>query len=161
MMCKRKLINLAFNLRKGRVDIMSNQAIILFMVMVAAVAPSYSFTLSGAHRLQHRMTLTATADLHPIVNLFNQFQHADIVGSLQTSILIADEKTAAAVEKVADAAAQVSLYSKVDKTGFIGGIASTIETVITFFHETLQKAGLENSYGVSIILFTMLGIRSP
>lgn len=132
------------------------------MLMVAAVAPSHSFTLSGAHRLQHRMTLTATADLHePIVNLFNQFQHADIVGSLQTSILIADEDTAAAVEKVADAAAQVSLYSKVDKTGFIGGIASAIETVITFFHETLQKVGLENSYGVSIILFTMLGMRSP
>jgi hypothetical protein len=156
-----ELINLAFISRNGRIAIMLNQIVILFTVIIAIVASSYGFTLSGPHRLQHRMALTATADLHePIVNLFNQFQHVDVVGSLRTSILMADEDSAAAVEKVADAAGQVSLYSKVDKTGFIGGIASVIETVITFFHETLQKVGLKNSYGVSIIFFTMLGMWS-
>ena len=54
-------------------------------------------------------------------------------------------------------AAEVSIYSKVDKTGFIGGIASGIEQVIVFFHELLNKVGIKNSYGFSIIFFTILG----
>jgi len=61
----------------------------------------------------------------------------------------------------ADAPAQVAaatnLYSKVDKTGFIGFFATYIEMAIDFGHRTLQSAGLQYTYGASIILFTLLG----
>lgn len=49
----------------------------------------------------------------------------------------------------------VSVYSKVDKTGFIGFIADGIEKVIDFGHETLQRTGLQATYGYSIIAFTI------
>ena len=133
---------------------------VCFLVVLFAVATTYGFNLPAQSRLQHRFALTATADLHePLLNLVSQLQHVDasIAPMRQSMLLAVEEDAASAVEKVADAAAQVSIYSKVDKTGFIGGIAAGIETVITFFHETLQKVGLENSYGVSIILFTILG----
>lgn len=53
----------------------------------------------------------------------------------------------------------VSVYSKVDKTGFIGFIADYVERVIDFGHDTFQGFGLVNSYGYSIILFTLFGKR--
>jgi hypothetical protein len=140
---------------------MSRQ-IVYFFSALFAIATAYGFNLPTApSRLQRRLALTATSDLHePMLNLLGQLQHVDAsIAPLRQSILLAvGDDAAASAEKVADVAAQVSIYSKVDKTGFIGGIAAVIETVITFFHETLQKAGLENSYGVSIILFTILGI---
>lgn len=55
---------------------------------------------------------------------------------------------------VADEA--VSVYSKVDKTGFIGVIADYIERAIDFSHSLLEQGGLKNTYGYSIILFTIL-----
>jgi len=54
------------------------------------------------------------------------------------------------------AAGAVSIYSKVDKTGPIGGFASVIETIIDTFHTTLNNAGIKNSYGFSIIGFTII-----
>ena len=53
--------------------------------------------------------------------------------------------------------AEVSRYSTVDKTGFIGNIANYIEQAIDLGHTTLQGTGLKNTYGFSIILFTLLG----
>ena len=79
-----------------------------------------------------------------------------------------DSPTAATVGEVAQQAAvappsptadpgAVSLYSKVDKTGVIGGIAGTIiEPVIDFFHTTLNGVGIKYSYGFSIIAFTFI-----
>lgn len=50
-----------------------------------------------------------------------------------------------------------SPYSKVDKTGFIGFFATGIEIAIDFGHDMINKLGVKNSYGFSIILFTILG----
>jgi membrane protein insertase Oxa1/YidC/SpoIIIJ len=51
---------------------------------------------------------------------------------------------------------QVSTYSKVDKSGFIGFFANIIEQGIDLIHVGLNKVGVEYSYGISIILFTFL-----
>ena len=52
--------------------------------------------------------------------------------------------------------ANVSPYSKVDKTGPIGFAAGYIEQVIDFFRDVLGKAGIANGYGFSIIAFTLI-----
>lgn len=51
----------------------------------------------------------------------------------------------------------VSVYSKIDKTGFIGFIATYIEVSIDFFRQTFNNVGIENAYGPAIILFTIFG----
>ena len=66
--------------------------------------------------------------------------------ALQSTFNIADDVAAPAV----------SMYSKVDKTGFIGTCASYIEQAIDLSHELFLKLGVKNSYGFSIILFTFL-----
>ena len=71
-------------------------------------------------------------------NLFHS-----ILDIQQQSLLVAEEA--------------VSAYSKVDKTGFIGFIAEYIEIAIDFAHNLLKQAGLEFTYGYSIILFTIFG----
>ncbi len=54
----------------------------------------------------------------------------------------------------------VSIYSKIDKTGFIGFIATYIEVAIDFFRSVFAAAGIKNAYGPAIILFTLIGKRS-
>lgn len=54
------------------------------------------------------------------------------------------------------AAAPASIYSKVDKTGFIGTCADYIEQAIDLSHTLFVNLGIKNSYGFSIILFTFL-----
>ena len=49
-----------------------------------------------------------------------------------------------------------SPYTRVDNTGIIGGIAGTIEKAIDFGHTALNTVGIANSYGFSIIIFTIL-----
>jgi len=53
-------------------------------------------------------------------------------------------------------AALAAVATTVDKSGFIGGIANVIEMGIDFGHDALQQLGVENSYGLSICLFTLL-----
>jgi len=79
-----------------------------------------------------------TADTH----IFHSFLVADGAGD--------------GVGPVVEKAATVSPYSKVDRTGFIGSIASVIETAIEFGHNALQGGGMGNTYGFSILIFTML-----
>ena len=67
--------------------------------------------------------------------------------SFQSSLNIADGDVPAAA---------ASIYSKVDKTGFIGTCADYIERAIDLSHELFLKLGIKNSYGFSIILFTFL-----
>jgi hypothetical protein len=74
--------------------------------------------------------------------------------SLQSTFNLADADVAAVP------AGDVSIYSKVDKTGFIGGCANYIEQAIDLSHVLLQKLGIQNSYGFSIILFTILSKSS-
>ena len=72
-----------------------------------------------------------------------------VQGHLSTqSLLLAEE-----------AVKEVSTYSKVDKTGIIGFVASGIENVIDLFHNLLNGFGIEYTYGFSIILFTII-VRS-
>ena len=58
-------------------------------------------------------------------------------------------------ETVATEAA--SVYSKVDKTGFIGFIATYVEYAIDAGHDLFSSMGIKNNYGYSIVLFTVLG----
>ena len=57
--------------------------------------------------------------------------------------------------QLADAA--VSAYSKVDKTGIIGFLATYIEIGIDLGKNLFQSLGVQNAYGPSILLFTMFG----
>jgi hypothetical protein len=50
----------------------------------------------------------------------------------------------------------VSVYSKVDKTGFIGFLATYVELAIDLGHNIFGSLGLKNNYGYSIIVFTFL-----
>lgn len=77
-------------------------------------------------------------DLH---QSFHQLEPtiASFVGSLQNTFLVADEAA--------------SMYSKVDKSGFIGFLATYIEQAIDFGQQMV------GSYGVSIVMFTILGER--
>eukprot|EP01038_Epipyxis_sp_PR26KG_P005688 gene5688-7852_t len=67
---------------------------------------------------------------------------------------VGDSTTAQAV--VDTAASDVSPYAKIDKTGFIGFIATYVEIAIDFGHSLFEGLGIKNTYGFSIILFTML-----
>jgi YidC/Oxa1 family membrane protein insertase len=50
-----------------------------------------------------------------------------------------------------------AMAARVDKTGWIGGIANVIESGIEMANTGLINAGLEsNTYGISILLFTLL-----
>jgi YidC/Oxa1 family membrane protein insertase len=49
-----------------------------------------------------------------------------------------------------------SVYTKVDKTGVIGFFATYIEKAIDLSHNVIQNLGVDNTYGYSIILFTIL-----
>ena len=51
----------------------------------------------------------------------------------------------------------VSAFSKVDKTGFIGFFADKIEIAIDLGHSVMQSAGIQYTYGFSIMVFTVLG----
>jgi hypothetical protein len=93
---------------------------------------------SGIDAFHHVVHGAVNTDFHAIHSSFN----------------LADADVAAVVPDVK--AGEVSLYSKVDKTGFIGGCASYIEQAIDLSHNLLQKLGIQNTYGFSIILFTML-----
>jgi len=74
------------------------------------------------------------------------------VGDWQHSMFLADGDTVAPAASVVN-----NPYSKVDKTGFIGFFANYIEIAIDFGHNVLPG---KNTYGLSIILFTLLS-KSP
>lgn len=86
------------------------------------------------------------------------FLHAKLesLPHLQHGFLISDDSLAATPDSLAPAAA-VSPYSKVDKTGFIGGIATYVEYAIDGGHNLLKGLGLKYTYGYAIILFTVFG----
>ena len=88
--------------------------------------------------------LKAVGDLGDVHHHVESMQHvSDALPHVWSSFLTA-----------ADAIA--SPYSKVDKTGVIGGIANVIEAGIDLAHEGLAKAGVPGTYGISICLFTAL-----
>lgn len=81
------------------------------------------------------------------------------VHSLHSSFNIADADgvtdAVASIPSPAAAVAEVSPYGKVDKTGFIGGVADVMERAIDLSHDLMQKLGVKDTYGYSIILLTI------
>jgi hypothetical protein len=89
---------------------------------------------SSIDTIHHFVNGLANPDLHVLSNSFN----------------IADSDFVAAVPE-----SPVSIYSKVDKTGFIGGCADVLEKAIDLSHDLMQKLGVKDTYGYSIILLTI------
>mmetsp|Transcript_8338 Transcript_8338/g.18672 ORF Transcript_8338/g.18672 Transcript_8338/m.18672 type:complete len:343 (-) Transcript_8338:173-1201(-) len=90
-----------------------------------------------------RRSLNLVPELHDVI-VQSAHHLGDLSHHIQQSSLVVADAAAPAVD------AGASLYSKVDKTGFIGGIAEQIENAIDF------GRGVVKSYGLSIILFTCL-----
>lgn len=89
---------------------------------------------SSIDTIHHFVNGLANPDIHVLSNSFN----------------IADSDVVAAVPE-----SPVSIYSKVDKTGFIGGCADVLEKAIDLSHDLMQKLGVKDTYGYSIILLTI------
>jgi hypothetical protein len=89
-------------------------------------------------------------------HVFNGLSNTD-VHALQNSFTLADADVTAIAPPVASAVpdAAVSIYSKVDKTGFIGACADILERAIDLSHDLMQKLGVKDTYGFSIILLTI------
>eukprot|EP01041_Mallomonas_annulata_P011526 gene11526-24114_t len=115
-----------------------------FIFSSSMVTGFRTFNRFTSHKAGYR-SLNMIGDIHHhIVDIANNIE--PIINSnflsTQSFLTAADEA--------------VSIYSKVDKTGFIGFIADAIEQGIDFGHATLQKAGIQNTYGFSIVIFTVL-----
>ena len=89
---------------------------------------------SSLENFHHFVSGLANPDVHLLPNSFN----------------IADSDVIAAIPE-----SPVSVYSKVDKTGFIGGCADVLEKAIDLSHDLMQKLGVKDTYGYSIILLTI------
>ncbi len=107
--------------------------------------------LASAFRGQHvrinhvkSLKMMNIMDIHDTILPHLSGTHlSDVHHHLTSSFFISDEQMQ-----------QVSAYSKVDKSGFIGFFANIIEQAIDLIHVGLNKVGVEYSYGISIILFT-------
>lgn len=102
--------------------------------------------------------LTMVIDLHnhvhDISGVADALVNAKVAGMNSiSSFFAAADDVSTSVQQTAEA---VSPYTKVDKTGFIGFWADIIEKGIDLGHTTLQATGLKATYGISIILFTLL-----
>ena len=89
---------------------------------------------------------TSIDAIHHLINGLHTDTH-----TIHSSFNLADAGVAAPV--VPDA--PVSPYTKVDKTGFIGGIADVMERAIDLSHDLMQKLGIKDTYGYSIVLLTI------
>lgn len=106
-------------------------------------------------RSMPRSTRRLTMNLETIDTVSEMISSSGYIAShldalLHNSLVVAEEVVAPVAQEA------VSIYSKVDKTGFIGGLADIVEQAIDFGRNLLKDAGVQNSYGFSIILFTIL-----
>lgn len=100
-------------------------------------------------------------DINSVSDLHESLKHIDhnliinnnIFNNINTLLLNSAEEI---TDLAKETAANVSPYSKVDKTGFIGFFANFIEIAIDFGRNTFNSVGITNSYGYSIIIFTIL-----
>jgi YidC/Oxa1 family membrane protein insertase len=120
--------------------------------LLALLVPGHAFRVSPKIKLSNRLTRRGVAE------------HVDAISTLLShpfphdwfshgGFIVADEGSATTTVATAG---PISPYAKVDKEGFIGGLAAGIETAIDFGHKVLEGMGLKNTYGYSIILFTCL-----
>jgi hypothetical protein len=140
------------------------------------VSLTLPLTVSYSYRpITIKSTLKSTAqklspiDIHDQLSIIHS-SHIDGVihqlHHLQNSFFLSDDLSASAITTtsstdvtepvISDVAA--SAYTKTDKTGVIGFFATYIELAIDFGHSMFNKIGIVNSYGYSIILFTLLGM---
>lgn len=113
-----------------------------FILGLLALLPSSTFVSAFRRsplRVYNHQQLKLIPELHQV---FSQtgINVNGLASQVQQSLLLAEEA--------------VSMYSKVDKTGFIGFFATYIEEAIDLGRSVV------GSYGVSIILFTVLGKKS-
>ncbi|RYH30143.1 hypothetical protein EON65_06170 [archaeon] len=80
-------------------------------------------------------------DIHDASNVDINVIHTPISSMLSNSLSLAEEA--------------VSTYSKVDKIGLIGFMANYIEVAIDLGSNVFKGVGIQNSYGLSIIVFTL------
>jgi len=110
----------------------------------------------GRHARQH---LDDACRGQRVANLCGDRQEALLQqGVAAASVaLVGAVKAIALSPSVANAADDPApLYTALDRSGFIGGIASVIESGIDLVHSGLSSLGISNSYGISICLFTVL-----
>ena len=134
----------------------------LFMHKIEAFLSLPTRSLSNDVKLRHYGKLSM------VVSPVDVISHASVIsdtinGMHAASIHVMDHFHQNSFYLSDDAIAEVmpstdvSLYSKVDKTGFIGFLADYTERVIDFSHDIFKGMGFENSYGYAIILFTVFG----
>lgn len=118
--------------------------------------PTASFT--GFNR--NIKMLLSPHDIIDSLSTLSQLHPHIITDHIPSLLLSADDISAGSdvVTNTASAAVEAaSPYSKIDKTGVIGFIASYVEIAIDGGHTLLQNLGVKYSYGFSIIIFTLFG----
>lgn len=98
---------------------------------------------------------------HDIIDTFSSLGHFDpqtIGDHLPSFLLSVDDASTSATTAASAVVEAASPYSKVDKTGVIGFIATYVEAAIDAGHVLMQKVGIQYSYGFSIMLFTLFGM---
>lgn len=134
-----------------------------FLVLVAVASILFqSDAFKSASFNRHASIIqkkTALADFSILHDTGIISQSIDHIHHLVGEVAKTDFHALHSTFNVADAdvvAAPASIYSKVDKTGFIGTCADYIEQAIDLSHTLFVNMGVKNSYGFSIILFTFL-----
>jgi hypothetical protein len=135
----------------------------IFVGLVAAsvLYQSDAFKQSHFNRFsissQRKTELADFSALHDtgvLSHSLNAIHH--VVEKLSNTDLHALHSTFNVADADIPAAPAASIYSKIDKTGFIGTCADYIEQAIDLSHTLFVNLGIKNSYGFSIILFTFL-----
>ena len=130
--------------------------IVLPVLLQSFQLPKLRTSVLSSRQMNIKMLLSP----HDIIDSFTSLSHLhpQLINDHIPSFLLSLDDTTEAVANSASAAAEaVSPYSKVDKTGVIGFIASYVEGAIDGGHSLLQSVGLKYSYGFSIIIFTLFG----
>lgn len=131
-------------------------ASIALVVVICSFILEYGGVVAFSLRSSSMIRKSRPLQLNAVADAAEVLQHSSAAVDALTSAL---QQSSFSVADAADQA--VSIYSKVDKTGFIGFFATYIEVAIDFFRSKLQSAGVTNAYGYSIIIFTVLGTFQP
>jgi YidC/Oxa1 family membrane protein insertase len=105
----------------------------------------YSFTLTSINRKFLQRSRLNFIDPHSVANDLSSVSSLlpNGLDNLHLPSMLTSEEAA-------------SIYTKIDKTGFIGFIATYIEEIIDIFRGVFMAAGIKNAYGPAIMLFTII-----
>lgn len=143
----------------------SRLVVIVAVSLSSIIICSDAFRQASFSRLAVNKKVTALFDINIIHDTgiihtsIDAFHH--IINTVKNTDLHAIHSTfnladAAVIPEIPTIPPEISIYSKVDKTGFIGACADYIEQAIDLSHTLIQKLGVKDTYGYSIILFTIL-----